>query len=123
METLRTTPNCNHARTTATDDLKARESKVDFSIEYIAVKDTPETLDRYREFMRLTEGPMAGLLIRDGWMFSAVALETVKVNYSQPGMPIWSQIHFVGSLPGRDPTAKRAAVDAALSQVIPGTST
>ncbi len=120
METLRTTPNSNYARTTAADDLKARESKVEFSIEYIAVKATPETLGRYRETMRLDHGPAAGVMIRDGWMFSAVALEKVKVNYNQPGMPNWNQIHFVGVLPGKDRMAVRDAADAALRQVNPG---
>jgi hypothetical protein len=119
METLRTSPNSNYARTTAADDLKARESKAEFLIEYIAVKDTPETLDRFREFMRLYEGPPAGLLIRDGWMFSAVALETVKVNYTQPGMPNWNQIHFVGYFPEKDPKAVGAAGAAASRQLNP----
>jgi len=119
-ETMRTPPNLSTwARETAADDLKARELKVDFSIEYIAVKDTPEALERWSEYMRLIEAPPVGLMIRDGWGFSAFALETVKVNYSQPGMPNWNQIHFVGSVPGKDPTARKAALDAAIRQVIP----
>jgi hypothetical protein len=117
---MRTPPNLSTwARETAADDLKARELKVDFSIEYIAVKDTPEALERWSEYMRLIEAPPVGLMIRDGWGFSAFALETVKVNYSQPGMPNWNQIHFVGRIPGKDPTARRAALDAAIRQVIP----
>jgi hypothetical protein len=80
VETLRTTPNCNYARTTVAHDLKARESKVEFHIEYIAVKDTPEMLDGSRRFMSLYECLPANSLIRDGWWFGAVALETVKVN-------------------------------------------
>jgi len=63
METMRTTPNSNYARSTAADDLKAGESKVEFLIEYIAVKDTPEALDRFSEFMRLYDGPGIGLLV------------------------------------------------------------
>jgi hypothetical protein len=122
METLRSTPNSNYARTTAADDLKAREWKVEFLIEYIAVKDTPEALHRFGEFMRLYEGPPVGLLIRDGWMFSALALETVKVNYTQPGMPNWNQIHIVGIIPEKekDPTAAKAAGAAAIRQLNPG---
>jgi hypothetical protein len=122
METMRTTPNSNYARSTAADDLKAGESKVEFQIEYIAVKDTPETLDRFREFMRLYDGPGIGLLVRDGWVFSALALETVKVNYSHPGLPNWNQIHIVGTIPEKekDPTAANAAGATAIRQVIPG---
>jgi hypothetical protein len=121
-ETMRTTPNSNYARTTAADDLKARESKVEFLVEYIAVKDTPEALHRISEFMRLYDGPGIGLLVRDGWVFSALALETVKVNYSQPGLPNWNQIHIVGTIPEKekDPTAANAAGAAAIRQVIPG---
>ena len=104
VQTLRTTPNCNRARSTPADDLKARESKVEFFIEYIAVKDTPEALDRYRKFMSLYECLGDNTMIRDfnrgdGWWFGAVPLETVKVNYSQPGMPDWSHMDFVGYIP------------------------
>jgi hypothetical protein len=119
-ETLRTPPNLSTwARETAADDLKARELKVDFSIEYIAVKETPEALDRHREFMRLYEAPPVGWRIRDGYQFSAFALETAKVNYSQPGMPNWNNIHFVGSIPGIDRVAANAAFDAAIRQLNP----
>ena len=53
---MRTPPNLSTwARETEADDLKARELKVEFGIEYIAVKDTPEALDRFREYMRLYE--------------------------------------------------------------------
>jgi len=125
VETLRTTPNCNYLRSTSAGDLKARESKVEFSVEYIAVKDTPEALDRYRNFMSLYECLGANSMIRDfnrgdGWWFGAVALEMVKVNYSQPGMLNWNQVHFVGTIPGKkDPTARKADGDAAVREVIP----
>jgi hypothetical protein len=54
--TMRTTPNCNYARTAAADDLKGRDSKVVFRIEYFDVKDTPAALDQFREIMRLNDG-------------------------------------------------------------------
>jgi hypothetical protein len=120
-ETMRTPLNLSTwARETAADDLKARDLKVEFSIEYIAVKDTPEALHRWREFMLLYEAPAVGLMVRDGWQFSAFALETAKVNYSQPGVPSWNNIHFVGRIPGRDPAALTAALEAALRQLNPG---
>ena len=117
IETMRTTPNCNYARTAAADDLKGRDSKVVFRIEYFDVKDTPAALDQFREIMRLNDGPAAGLRIRDGWMFSALALETVQVNYSQPGLPGWNQIHVLGKFPGKEPTD--AVRDSYLRQVNP----
>jgi hypothetical protein len=124
VETLRTTPNCNNARSTPADDLKARESKVVFRVEYIAVKDTPEALGRYRNFMSLYECLGDNSMIRDfnrgdGIFFGGVALETVKVNYSQPGMPNWNQIHCFGSVPGKDPAFYNAAPQAAIRELIP----
>jgi hypothetical protein len=122
VETMRTTPNCNYARATAADDLKTRESKVEFYIEYIAVKDAPETLDRFRKFMSLYECLPANSPIRDGWWLRAVALETVKVNYSQPGVPNWNQIHISGEFPDKedkDPAARRAANNSYRRQLNP----
>jgi hypothetical protein len=120
-ETMRTPPNWpNWARETAADDLKARELKVEFSIEYIAVKDTPEALHRWSEFVRVYEGPPGALMIRDGWQFSVFGVDTVKVNYRQSGMPNWRHIAFFGRIPGKDPTARKAALDAARNELIPG---
>jgi hypothetical protein len=119
-ETLRTPPDLSTwARETAAYDLKARELKVEFKIEYIAVRDTPEAIDRWRDFMRLYEAPLVGLGIRAGYQFSAFALETAKVNYSQPGMPTWNDIHFVGAIPGTDWAAAKAALDPEIRQLNP----
>jgi hypothetical protein len=114
-ETLRTTPtNSNYARSTADADREARELKVEFGIEYIAVK--AAALNQYLESMRLNLGPPAGLQIQEGSLFSLVTLETVKVHYSQPGMPYWNQIHLSGSAPGKNSVA---AVDSALRRANP----
>jgi len=124
VETLRTTQNCNCARSTPADDLKARESKVVFNIEYIAVKDTPEALGRFQTLMCLYECFGDNSLIRDfnrgaGVLFGGVDLETVKVNYSQTGMPSWNQIHCFGGVPGIDPAARKAAHEAARNALTP----
>jgi len=116
IETLKTTPNTHYARATAEGDRIARE-KVEFSIEYIAVD--PAKLDRWNEIYSLIGGPAKGLQIQGGTTFSAEALLTVKVNYSQPGMPGWNTIHVLGGFLGGDATAKRAASDAAIRQVSP----
>jgi hypothetical protein len=84
IETLKTTPNTHYARATVEGDRIAREKKVEFSIEYIAVD--PAKLDRWNEVF-IKVGPRRGLEIQGGWYFSNDALLTVKVNYSQPGMP------------------------------------
>src|SRR5580658_5858821 len=119
-ETMRTPQNLSTwARETAADDLRARELKVEFLIEFIAVKETPEALDRFREFMRSYDAPLIGLGIRAGYQFSAFALETAQVNYSQPGMPKWHDIHFVGAIPGTDWVAAKAALDPEIRQLNP----
>jgi len=117
-ETLRTTLNSNYARATPEDDVKAGESKVEFGIEYIAVKNTAETLKRYQENMSVNIGPSIGLLIQDGLMSSFVANETVKVHYSQAGMPSWNQIHISGR-PSATRDGATAAREAALRAVNP----
>src|ERR1700683_1364412 len=92
VETLKTTPNNHYARATVEGDRIAREKKVEFSIEYIAVD--PAKLDRWNEiYIRID--PAMGLIIRDGTFFSRDALLTVKVNYSQPGMPVWNTLHVL----------------------------
>ena|ERR1700693_2514050 len=64
--------------------------------------------------------PAMGSIIRDGLYFSANALLTVKVNFSQPGMPAWNTIHVLGRFPGIDRATVRAAFDAAIRQISPG---
>jgi len=118
VETLKTTPNAHYARATVEGDRIAREKKVEFRIEYIAVD--PAKLDRWNELYSTIGGPAKGLQIQGGTTFSADALLTVKVNYSQPGMPDWNTIHVLGGFPGGDAAAKRAALDAAIHQISPG---
>jgi len=113
VETLKTTPNVHYARATAEGDRIAREKKVEFRIEYLAVD--PAKLDLWNELYSTIAGPAAGLVIQGGTNFSADALLIVKVNYSQPGMPDWNCIHVLGGFPG----AKRGAMDAAIRQISP----
>src|SRR5580658_402226 len=117
IETLKTTPNTHYARATVEGDRIAREKQVEFSIEYIAVD--PAKLDRWNEiYIRID--PAMGLIIRDGLYFSSDVLLTVKVNFSQPGMPAWNTIHVLGRFPGIDRATVRAAGDAAIRQISPG---
>jgi hypothetical protein len=120
IETLKTTPNLHYARATVEGDCIAREKKVEFSVEYIAVD--PAKLDRWNEIFR-EFGQEMGWVIRDGLYFSDEALLTVKVNYSQPGMPVWNTIHVLGRFPGIDSATVRAAAEAAMRQISPGSGT
>jgi len=97
IETLKTTPNAHYGRETVEGDHIAREKQVEFRIEYIAVD--PAKLDPWNEVYSTIGGPAVGLAIRDGAYFSAAVLLTVKVNYSQPGMPDWNTIHVLGGFP------------------------
>jgi hypothetical protein len=117
IETLKTTPNTHYARATVEGDRIAREKKVEFSIEYVAVD--PAKLDRWNEIY-IQIAPAKGLQIQGGSSFSADALLTVKVNYSEPGMADWNCIHVLGEFPGIDRATSRAALDAAIRQIIPG---
>jgi hypothetical protein len=118
VETLRPTPNSNYPRTTAEDTREARSLNIKYIIEYIAVRDTPTDLHDYRESMRINTGPAVGtLLIPDKLKFSLTALETVAVEYSQPGMPNWNQIHVNGNYDPERMT--REGLDAALRRINP----
>ena len=113
IETLKTTPNTHYARATVEGDRIAREKEVEFRIEYIAVD--PAKLDRWNEVF-ITVGPRRGLEIQGGWYFGNDALLTVKVNYSQPGMPVWNTIHVLGSFPE---SARKAVVGVIPPEISP----
>jgi hypothetical protein len=36
------------------------------------------------------------------------------------GMPNWNQIHIFSTIPGKDPTARNAALGAARNEIVPG---
>jgi hypothetical protein len=119
VEVLRSTPNAYYPRPPTenrTPDAPT-EFTVPYIIEYIAVRETPAVLNKYREAMRLNVGPAVGLLIREEWLLNLIALETVSVKYAQSGMPGWNQIHIRGLLP--DKGSRLAAFDGALRRVNP----
>jgi hypothetical protein len=115
-EVLRPTPNANYA--TPEDDREAIQLKVEYVVEYIAVRNTPEDLNAYREIMSSSLGPALGqVLIPKELTFGLTALETVSVEYSAEGMPTWNQLHINATLPTYHLTAEDR--DAALRQVNP----
>jgi len=118
MEVLRPTPNSNYPRATPEDDREAIQSKVEYGVEYIAVRNTPEDLNAYREIMSSSLGPALGqVLIPKGLTFGLTALESISVESSAEGMPTWNQIHINATLPTHHLTAEDR--DAALRQVNP----
>lgn len=118
MEVLRSTPNSNYPRATPEDDREAIQSKVEYGVEYIAVRNTPEDLNAYREIMSANLGPALGQeLIPKGLTFGLTALETVSVEYSAKGMPSWNQLHINATLPTHHLTSEDR--DTAIRQVNP----
>ena len=105
IEALRPTPKSSYPRTSEADDREARDRKVAFIVEYIAVDDTPAALNQYRESMGQNMGPAMGLMIPEQTYFQLLALETEQVKYSQKDAPSWNQIHIRGFYPekGADP--------------------
>ncbi|HET7697530.1 MAG TPA: hypothetical protein VFK57_17570 [Vicinamibacterales bacterium] len=120
VEVLRSTPNSYYPRPAPGTRLPgaATEFTVPFIVEYIAVRDTPEALNEYRETMRTNNGPALAQLIRDDMLLNFIALETVSVRYAQPGMPEWNQMHLRGYFPDKGPVPPDA-MDAALRRINP----
>lgn len=120
VEVLHSTPNSYYPRPAAGVQASGAptEFTVPYIVEYIAVRETPEALNEYRETMRTSNGPALGQLIRDNMLLNLIALETVSVEFAQPGMPKWNQIHLRGYFPdkGRVPPS---ALDEALRRVNP----
>lgn len=120
VEVLHSTPNSYYPRPAAgtrTSDAPT-EFAVPYIVEYIAVRESPEALDEYRETMRSNIGPAVGLLIRDNLLLNLIALETVSVRYAQPGVPNWNQIHLRGYFPEKGPVPP-GVLDGALRRVNP----
>jgi hypothetical protein len=117
VEVLHSTPNSYHTSLTASRGAQA-EFTVPYIIEYIAVRETPEALNEYRETMRTTIGPALAEAIRDNMLLNFIALETVSVRYAQPGVPKWNQIHLRGYFPDKG-LVTRDALDGALRRINP----
>ena len=117
VEVLHSTPNSYHPRLTPSRDAQA-ESTVPYIVEYIAVRESPEALNEYRETMRTTIGPALAEAIRDNMLLNFIALETVSVRYAQPGVPKWNQVHLRGYFPDKG-LVTRDALDGALRRINP----
>jgi hypothetical protein len=117
VEVLHSTPNSYHPRLTPSPDAQA-EFTVPYIVEYIAVRETPEALNEYRETMRTTMGPVLAEAIRDNMLLNFIALETVSVRYAQPGVPKWNQIHLRGYFPDKG-LVTRDALDGVLRRINP----
>ena len=117
VEVLHSTPNSYHPRLTPSPEVQT-ELTVPYIVEYIAVRDTPEALNEYREIMRTTMGPALARAIRDNMLSNFIALETVSVRYAQPGVPTWNQIHLRGYFPDKG-FVTRDALDGLLRRINP----
>jgi len=114
VEVLRATPRSCHPGSFSILDTR---DNTPYTIEYIAVNESPAALAEYRETMRTTIGPALGELVRARQLVNMFALETVSVEASQPGMPGWNQVHIRGYFP--EIGAKPATMDAAIRRANP----
>jgi hypothetical protein len=117
VEVLHSAPNSYHPRLNPSADAQA-EFTVPYIVEYIAVRETPEALNEYREIMRTTMGPVLAEAIRNSMLLNFIALETVSVRYAQPRVPPWNQIHLRGYFPDKG-LVTRDALDGALRRINP----
>jgi hypothetical protein len=101
---LRPTPKSSYPRVTEADDLKAKNKKVSFIVEYIAVEEMPVALAQYRESMAQNMGAAMGLMIPEETFFEFKALEQESVKYAQANTLRWNQIHIRGFYPDKGPS-------------------
>jgi hypothetical protein len=104
VEVLHPTPKSSYPRVTEADDLQAKNKKVRFIVEYIAVAETPVALAQYRDSMAQNMGAAMGLMISEETFFEFKALEQESVKYTQENTPRWNQIHIRGYYPDKGPS-------------------
>ena len=74
-------------------------NEIEFLIEFIAVKDSAQFLEKFHDLMKVYFGPMNGVLIREGKLYNLYMLETKEVVYQANNSMIWNQIHLSGDFP------------------------
>jgi hypothetical protein len=116
-ETLRTTPNSHSPSPAASSE--GRRGDVVVSLEYIHVTPTLEALRRYQQLMAESSGPAMRDLVRSGFAYNFVPLETDTVIYQALEMPDWNQLHVMGMFP-TGAAEFRAEFDAALRRANAG---
>lgn len=97
VERLAATPNAVHRAASLPTDERARtERNLNYTVEYIAVRDSRPDLREYRSAMSHVIGPAIATLVKQRFMYEFIALETVAVLFADPGYPHWNQIHVSG---------------------------
>jgi hypothetical protein len=115
IETLRATPD-SYPRQAGPQSAHLAPT-VQYVVEYIDVRETPTAKREYREAMRTSVGPAIGQLVHDGIFYSLGSFETASVEYTQPGMPHWNEIHVRGYFPEKGPSPPE--LDDAMRKVNP----
>jgi hypothetical protein len=115
IETLRATPDSYPPKAGPLSERLA--PTVQYVLEYIDVRETPTAKREYREAMRTSVGPAIGQLVRDGIFYSLGSFETASVEYTQPGMPHWNEIHVRGYFAEKGPSPPE--LDDAMKKVNP----
>ncbi len=110
LEILRATPNANYPK-------PALEAGVEYIVEYIAVRNSPDALNAYRDTVSGMIGPAFGQIVQQEQLYSMFAAETLSVQYAAAQMPEWNQIHIRGYFAAIG--LNRSGFDAALRRVNP----
>ena len=97
---LHSTPNSYHPRLTRSLNAQA-EFTVSYIVAYVAVRETPEALNEYREIMWTTMGPTLAQAIRDNMLLNFIALETVSVSTRSRACPRGTRFTSAGISPTR----------------------
>jgi hypothetical protein len=113
IETLRATPDF-YLPKAGSAQLAA---SAQFVVAFIDVQDKPATKREYRDIMRTSVRPAIGQLVRDGVLYSLSSFETASVEYTEPAMPHWNEIHLRGYFPAGGPLPPE--LDTALRQANP----
>ena len=73
--------------------------KIEFLVEFIAVKDSAQFLKKFHDLMDIYFGPANGLLVQEGKLYNLYMMETKEVVYQADNRMAWNQIHLSGDFP------------------------
>jgi hypothetical protein len=74
-------------------------NEINYWIEFIAVKDSADYIDRYNNLMSNYFGPLNGELVKKDVLYNIFMMETKGIVYQINNNLTWNQIHISGDFP------------------------
>lgn len=74
-------------------------TEIDYWIEFIAVKDSADYIERYNNLMIEYFGPLNGELVKEGTLYNIFMMETKEVVLQVNNNMMWNEIHISGDFP------------------------